>query len=68
MRKKKRARLSRIGQRPSGTITDVASPSKPPTNLLTPLPPGLADEPSKEKLEEFKEWFPKGLLKKTPAG
>ncbi|GMN69658.1 hypothetical protein TIFTF001_038701 [Ficus carica] len=66
--KKKRARLSRIGQRPSGSITDVASPSKPPSKLLTPLPPGLADEPPKETLEEFREWFPKGLLKRTPAG
>ncbi|GMN67802.1 hypothetical protein TIFTF001_036858 [Ficus carica] len=66
--KKKRARLSRLGQRPSGSMTYVGSPSKAPSKLIYSLPPSLADEPPKETLEEFREWFPKGLLKKTPPG
>ena len=44
------------------------SPSKAPPKLIHALPPGLADEPPKEILEEFREWFPKGLLKKTLIG
>ncbi|GMN71825.1 hypothetical protein TIFTF001_052733 [Ficus carica] len=66
--KKKRARLSRLGQRPSGSITHVGSPSKAPSKLIYALPPGLDDEPPKEILEEFREWFPKGLLKRTLPG
>ncbi|GMN59508.1 hypothetical protein TIFTF001_028602 [Ficus carica] len=66
--KKKRARLSRLGQRPSGRMTEVGSPSKAPSKLIYALPPGLADEPPKETLEEFKEWINKGVLKRTPLG
>ncbi|GMN22303.1 hypothetical protein TIFTF001_045633 [Ficus carica] len=66
--KKKRARLSRLGQRPSGQLTEVGSPSKAPTKLIYALPPGLADEPLKDRLEEFREWIKIGVLKKTPLG
>ncbi|GMN48652.1 hypothetical protein TIFTF001_017819 [Ficus carica] len=66
--KKKRARLSRLGQRPSGRMTEVGSPSKTPSKLIYALPPGLADEPPKETLEEFREWINKGVLKRTPPG
>ncbi|GMN68941.1 hypothetical protein TIFTF001_037991 [Ficus carica] len=66
--KKKRARLSRLGQRPSGSITHVGSPFKAPSKLIYALPPGLDDEPPKEIFEEFREWFPKGLLKRTLPG
>ncbi|GMN22703.1 hypothetical protein TIFTF001_045692 [Ficus carica] len=66
--KKKRARLSRLGQRPSGRLTEVGSPSKAPTKLIYALPPGLADEPLKDRLEEFREWIKIGVLKKTPLG
>ncbi|GMN54038.1 hypothetical protein TIFTF001_023169 [Ficus carica] len=45
--KKKRARLSRLGQRPSGRMTEVGSPSKALSKLIYALPPGLADEPPK---------------------
>ncbi|GMN49443.1 hypothetical protein TIFTF001_018598 [Ficus carica] len=66
--KKKRVRLSRLGQRPSSSMPHDGSPSKAPNTLIHALPPGLADEPPKEILEEFREWFPKGLLKKTLTG
>ncbi|GMN31625.1 hypothetical protein TIFTF001_041615 [Ficus carica] len=66
--KKKRARLSRLGQRRSGPMTEVGSPSHAPSKLIYVLPPGLADEPLKEKLEEFREWIKKGLLKRTLPG
>ncbi|GMN31346.1 hypothetical protein TIFTF001_050733 [Ficus carica] len=66
--KKKRARLSRLGQRRSGPMTEVGSPSHAPSKLIYALPLGLADEPPKEKLEELKEWIKKGLLKMTPPG
>ncbi|GMN67344.1 hypothetical protein TIFTF001_039341 [Ficus carica] len=56
--KKKRARLSRLGQRPSGRMTEVGSPSKAPSKLIYALPPGLADEPTKETLEEFRDKRP----------
>ncbi|GMN34241.1 hypothetical protein TIFTF001_046787 [Ficus carica] len=63
---KKRARLSRLGQRPSGRMTEVGSPLKAPSKLIYALPPGLADEPPKETLKEFREWIKKGVLKMTP--
>ncbi|GMN69119.1 hypothetical protein TIFTF001_038170 [Ficus carica] len=66
--KKKRVRLSRLGQRPSSSMPHDGSPSKAPNTLIHALPPGLADEPPKEILEEFRAWFPKGLLKKTLTG
>ncbi|GMN72439.1 hypothetical protein TIFTF001_053560 [Ficus carica] len=66
--KKKRVRLSRLGQRPSSSMPHDGSPSKAPNTLIHALPPGLADEPPKEILEEFRAWFPKGLLKKTFTG
>ncbi|GMN22493.1 hypothetical protein TIFTF001_047442 [Ficus carica] len=66
--KKKRVRLSRLGQRPSSSMPHAGSPSKAPNTLIHALPPGLADEPPKEILEEFRAWFPKGLLKKILTG
>ncbi|GMN66379.1 hypothetical protein TIFTF001_035442 [Ficus carica] len=48
-------------------MTDVVSPSKPPSKLLYALPPGLTDEPLKDVLEEFRKWFKKGILKRTPS-
>ncbi|GMN51336.1 hypothetical protein TIFTF001_020500 [Ficus carica] len=66
--KKKIARLSRLGQRPSGRMTEVGFPSKAPSKLIYALPPGLADEPPKEMLEKFREWIKKGVLKRTPLG
>ncbi|GMN67790.1 hypothetical protein TIFTF001_036848 [Ficus carica] len=66
--KKKRARLSRLGQRPARRMTDVGSPSTAPTKQPNPLPPGLADEPPQETLEEFRELIKKGLLKRPPPG
>ncbi|GMN66774.1 hypothetical protein TIFTF001_035838 [Ficus carica] len=66
--KKKRARLSRLGQRPARPMTNVGSPSTAPTKQPNPLPPGLADEPPQETLEEFREWIKKGLLKRPPPG
>ncbi|GMN31156.1 hypothetical protein TIFTF001_041559, partial [Ficus carica] len=66
--KKKRARLSKLGQQPSGRMTEVGSPSKGPNKLIYALPLGLADEPPKKTLEEFKEWIKKGVLKRTPPG
>ncbi|GMN20331.1 hypothetical protein TIFTF001_050022, partial [Ficus carica] len=62
--KKKRARLSRLGQRPSGSITHVGSPSKAPNKLIYALPPGLDDEPPKEILEEFRRYI---MFSKRPA-
>ncbi|GMN63994.1 hypothetical protein TIFTF001_033050 [Ficus carica] len=50
--KKKWARLSRLGQRPSGRMTEVGSPSKAPSKLIYAFPPGLTDEPPKETLED----------------
>ncbi|GMN61248.1 hypothetical protein TIFTF001_030401 [Ficus carica] len=50
--KKKRAKLSRLGQRPSGRMTEVGSLSKAPSKLIYALPPGFADEPPKETLED----------------
>ncbi|GMN64416.1 hypothetical protein TIFTF001_033487 [Ficus carica] len=66
--KQKRFRLLRLGQRRFGPKTEVASPSHAPSKLIYALPPGLANEPPKEKLEEFREWINKGLLKRTPPG
>ncbi|GMN24871.1 hypothetical protein TIFTF001_045894 [Ficus carica] len=66
--KRKRVRLSRLGQRPSSSMPHDGSPSKAPITLIHALPPSLADEPPKEILEEFREWFTKGLLKKTLIG
>ncbi|GMN64857.1 hypothetical protein TIFTF001_033908 [Ficus carica] len=66
--KKKRARLSRLGQRPSRPMTEVGSPSKAPSKLIYALPPGLVDEPPKETLGEFRQWIKKGVLKRTPPG
>ncbi|GMN25199.1 hypothetical protein TIFTF001_040677 [Ficus carica] len=66
--KKKRVKLSRLGQRPYSSMPHDGSPSKAPNTLIHALPPGLADEPPKEILEEFRAWFPKGLLKKTLTG
>ncbi|GMN23402.1 hypothetical protein TIFTF001_050279 [Ficus carica] len=68
IRMMKRVRLSRLGHRPSESMTDVVSPSKPPSKLLYALPPGLADEPPKDVLEEFREWFKNGILKRTHSG
>ncbi|GMN68599.1 hypothetical protein TIFTF001_037655 [Ficus carica] len=65
---KKRARLSRLGQRPARPMTNVGSPSTAPTKQPNALPSGLADEPPKETLEEFREWIKKGLLKRPPPG
>ncbi|GMN54155.1 hypothetical protein TIFTF001_023303 [Ficus carica] len=65
---KKSTRLSRLGQRPSGRMTEVGSPSKALSKLIYALPPGLADEPPKETLKEFREWINKGVLKRTPPG
>ncbi|GMN48635.1 hypothetical protein TIFTF001_017818 [Ficus carica] len=53
--KQKRSRLSRLGQRRSGPMTEVSSPSHAPSKLIYALPSGFADEPPKEKLEEFRE-------------
>ncbi|GMN39685.1 hypothetical protein TIFTF001_008906 [Ficus carica] len=50
--KKKRARLSRLGQRRSGPMTEVGSPSHAPSKLIYAFLTGLADEPPKEKLED----------------
>ncbi|GMN45108.1 hypothetical protein TIFTF001_014304 [Ficus carica] len=66
--KKKRARLSRLDQRPSRPMTEVGSPSKAPSKLIYALPLGPADEPPKETLEEFREWIKKGVLKRTSPG
>jgi hypothetical protein len=48
-------------------MTVVDSPSQPPSKLIYALPPGLADEPPKETLTEFREWFKLGILKRIPA-
>ncbi|GMN23400.1 hypothetical protein TIFTF001_045768 [Ficus carica] len=64
--KKKRARLSRLGQRSARPMIDVGSPSTTPPKQLNALPRGLNDEPPKETLEEFREWIKKRLLKKPP--
>ncbi|GMN64888.1 hypothetical protein TIFTF001_033955 [Ficus carica] len=66
--KKKRARLSRLGQHPARPMIDVGSPSTAPPKQRNALPQGLEDEPPKETLEEFREWIKKGLLKKPPPG
>ncbi|GMN69088.1 hypothetical protein TIFTF001_038137 [Ficus carica] len=66
--KKKRARLSRLGQRRSRPMTEVGSPLHAPSKLIYAFLTGLTDEPPKEKLEEFREWINKGLLKITPPG
>ncbi|GMN21723.1 hypothetical protein TIFTF001_040096 [Ficus carica] len=52
----------------SSSMPHDGSPSKAPNTLIHALPPGLADEPPKEILEEFRAWFPKGLLKKNLTG
>ncbi|GMN39675.1 hypothetical protein TIFTF001_008907 [Ficus carica] len=52
--KKKRARLSRLGQRPSGRMTEVGSLSKAPNKLIYALPPGHAYESPKETK---KSWY-----------
>ncbi|GMN68129.1 hypothetical protein TIFTF001_037203 [Ficus carica] len=64
--KKKRARLSRLGQRPAKRVTDVGPSSTSLTQQPNALPPGLADEPPEETLEEFRKWLRKGLLKRPP--
>ncbi|GMN71007.1 hypothetical protein TIFTF001_053336, partial [Ficus carica] len=66
--KKKRARLSRLGQRPTGSKTDIGSPVRKPSQSICALPLSLADEPPALMLEEFREWINKGALKKTPPG
>ncbi|GMN66233.1 hypothetical protein TIFTF001_035301 [Ficus carica] len=66
--KKKRARLSRLGQRPTGSRTEVGSPAREPSQSICALPPSLADELSALMQEEFREWINKGALKKTPPG
>ncbi|GMN48471.1 hypothetical protein TIFTF001_017646 [Ficus carica] len=53
--KQKRSRLSRLGQQRSGPMIEVGSPSHALTKLNYALPPGLSNEPPKEKLEEFRE-------------
>ncbi|GMN63449.1 hypothetical protein TIFTF001_032523 [Ficus carica] len=64
--KKKRVRLSRLGQRPSSSMPHDGSLSKAPNTLIHALPPGLADEPPKEILRssgsgsqkvEKKSWY-----------
>ncbi|GMN38293.1 hypothetical protein TIFTF001_007532 [Ficus carica] len=59
--KKKRARLSRLSQWRSGPMTKVGFSSNAPSKLIYALPPGLADESPKEKLEEFREWIKKDI-------
>ncbi|GMN45098.1 hypothetical protein TIFTF001_014288 [Ficus carica] len=54
-----RTRLLRLGQLPARRMTDVGSPSTAPTKQPNPLPPGLADEPPQETLEEFRKWIKK---------
>ncbi|GMN47435.1 hypothetical protein TIFTF001_016612 [Ficus carica] len=49
-------------------MTEVGSPSHAPSKLIYAIPPSLADESPKEKLEEFWEWINKGVLKRTPLG
>ncbi|GMN70645.1 hypothetical protein TIFTF001_039686 [Ficus carica] len=66
--KKKRARLSRLGQRPAKRVTDVGSSSTSLTQQPNALPPGLVEEPPQETLEEFREWLRKRLLKRPPPG
>ncbi|GMN19508.1 hypothetical protein TIFTF001_045196 [Ficus carica] len=66
--KKKRARLSRLGQRSTGSRTEVGSPAREPSQSICALPPSLADEPPALMLEEFREWINKGALKKTLPG
>ncbi|GMN22109.1 hypothetical protein TIFTF001_050180 [Ficus carica] len=66
--KKKRARLSRLGQRPTGSRTQVGSPVHEPSKIICALPRGLADEPPVDTLKEFREWINKGVLKRTPPG
>ncbi|GMN58101.1 hypothetical protein TIFTF001_027208 [Ficus carica] len=65
---KKRARLLRLGQRPTGSRTEVSSPAHEPSQSICALPPSLADEPPALMLKEFREWINKGALKKTPPG
>ncbi|GMN43312.1 hypothetical protein TIFTF001_012512 [Ficus carica] len=65
--KQKRSRLSRLGQERSGPMVEIGSPAHAPTKIkIYALPRGLSDEPPREKLEEFKEWINKGLLKNPP--
>ncbi|GMN34951.1 hypothetical protein TIFTF001_044963, partial [Ficus carica] len=66
--KKKMARLSRLGQRPTGSRTEVGSPARESSQSICALPPSLADEPPALMLEKFREWINKGALKKTPSG
>ena len=49
-------------------MIEVGSPCHAPTKLNYALPPGLSDKSPKEKLEEFREWINKGLLKMTAPG
>ncbi|GMN21260.1 hypothetical protein TIFTF001_050111 [Ficus carica] len=66
--KKKRARLSRLGQRPTRSRTQVGSPVHEPSKIICALPRGLADKPPVDTLKEFREWINKGVLKRTPPG
>ncbi|GMN58465.1 hypothetical protein TIFTF001_027553 [Ficus carica] len=66
--KKKRARLSRLGQWPTGSRTEVGSPAREPSQSIFALPPSLVDEPPALMLKEFREWINKWALKKTPPG
>ncbi|GMN53222.1 hypothetical protein TIFTF001_022358 [Ficus carica] len=65
--KKKRVRLSRLGQRWSGPMTKVGSPSNAPSKFIYALPPSLTDEPPKEKLEEFREWIKKRSIEEDSS-
>ncbi|GMN47644.1 hypothetical protein TIFTF001_016816 [Ficus carica] len=51
--KQKMSRLSRLGQWRSGPMIEAGSPSYTPIKLIYALPPGLADEPPKEKARGF---------------
>ncbi|GMN60739.1 hypothetical protein TIFTF001_029838 [Ficus carica] len=64
--KKKRARLSRLGQRPTGSRTEVGSSAHAPSKIIGALSPGLEDEPPADTLKEFREYINKGVLKRTP--
>nr|GMN67833.1 hypothetical protein TIFTF001_036889 [Ficus carica]GMN67839.1 hypothetical protein TIFTF001_036895 [Ficus carica] len=62
----KMSRLSRLGQERSRPVIEIGSPAHAPTKVNYALLQCLSDEPPTEKLEEFREWIKKGLLKKPP--
>ncbi|GMN47952.1 hypothetical protein TIFTF001_017126 [Ficus carica] len=62
----KMSRLSRLGQQRSEPMVEIGSPSHAPMKPNYAFPPGLSDEPPRKKLEEFREYIKKGLLKRPP--